>query len=46
MQLKVIWDLYLHTDPEGPTLLSNTALRFGFVSSRIRNTLAAREHLE
>jgi hypothetical protein len=37
----VIWDRYLHTDPEGPTLISNTALRFGSVSSRIRDTLAA-----
>jgi hypothetical protein len=41
MQLKVIWDLYLHTDPEGPPLISNTALRFGSVPSRIRDTLAA-----
>jgi len=40
MQLKVIWDPYLHTDPEGPTLISNTALRFGSISLRIRDTLA------
>ena len=44
MQLKVIWDPYLHTDPEGSTLISNTALRFGFESSRIRDTLAACKH--
>src|SRR5450755_1691490 len=41
MQPKVIWDLYLHTDPEGPSPISNTALRFGYISSRIRDTLAA-----
>jgi hypothetical protein len=40
MQLKVIWDPYLHTDPEGTTPISNTALRFGSISLRIRDTLA------
>jgi len=39
MQLKVVWNLRLHADSEGPTLIFDTALRRKLTPSRIRDTL-------
>ena len=40
MQLKVVWNLRLHADSEGPTLIFDTALRRKLTPPRIRDTLA------
>ena len=42
MQLKVVWNLRLHADSEGPTLIFDTALHRKLTLPRIRDTLAAR----
>ena len=39
MQLKVVWNLRLHADSEGPTLIFDTALRRKLTPPRIRDTL-------
>jgi hypothetical protein len=40
MQLKVVWNLRLHADSEGPTLISDTVLRWKLTLLRFRDTLA------
>ena len=44
MQLKVVWDLLLQADPEGPTLIFCAALhfeQFDTAQPRFRGTLTA-----
>jgi hypothetical protein len=44
MQLKVVWNLRLHADPEGPSLIFDTAWLSGLYPSFLRDTLAARNN--
>jgi hypothetical protein len=44
MQLRVIWDLVLQPDPEGPTLISHAAWRSRTLLKSSLHTFVAHSH--